>query len=97
MHILNKLSVMENSDTEWLHNVISDILEVVLIDALLLPPLRIYQLKPNVLLKVDPLVQYQIGILVIRKSVTFIPIPEFLCKYPFQIAEIPLVSCEIRC
>ena len=56
MHLLNTLSVVENSDTKWLHNVITNIFEVVLKDALVLPPHNLSQIEPNIFLKVDALV-----------------------------------------
>ena len=53
MHILNTLGVAENSNTEWFQNVIANILEVVLIDAPVLPPHSLSQLEPKLLIEVS--------------------------------------------
>ena len=95
MHLLNTLSVVDNPDTEWLHNVIANIFEVALKDAPVLPTHITPQLEPKLLLKVDALVQYQICTTVISNSVPLIPNPEVLYIQLFQIDEVPLVSCEI--
>ena len=80
VNILNALRVAENSDTEWLHNAISNIFEVVLKDGPLLPPHRLSQLEATLLLEVDALVQSQVGIPVIISSVTLRPIPEVIYR-----------------
>ena len=80
MHLLNAFSVTENYDTEGFHNIIANVFEVVLEYATVLPTHALYQLKPNILLGVDIIVQYQVGILVVVKSIFLIPSPQSLCK-----------------
>ena len=53
MYLLNALVIVNNSDTEWFHNIISNIFQVVLVDALLLHPHAFLQLEPKLLLKVN--------------------------------------------
>ena len=73
MHILNTLGVAENSNTEWFQNVIANILEVVLIYALVIPPQHLYQLEPKLLLEFNEFFLSQVGITVVSNSVTLIP------------------------
>ena len=56
MHILNMLVIVDNYDTEYIHNIIENIFEVVLKDAPVIPPHHLYQLEPKLLLKVYELV-----------------------------------------
>ena len=53
MHLLNALDVEDNSDRKWFHNVIVNILEVVLKDDPVLPRYQLSQLEPKLFLKVD--------------------------------------------
>ena len=75
MHLLNALGLADNSDTEWLHNVIANIFDLVLKDVPVLHPLSLYQLEPNILLVVDALVQSNVVI-------TFVVKPIFLSLSP---------------
>ena len=43
---MHALDIAENFDFEGIHNIIANILHVVLVDALMLPPHEITQLKP---------------------------------------------------
>ena len=52
MHIHNALGVAEYPDVEGFHNIISNILQVVLVDALVLPPHAFPQLEPKLPLEV---------------------------------------------
>ena len=97
MHLLNALGLADNYDTEWLHNVIANIFEVVLKYTLVLPPHSLYQLEPKLIIEVSALVQSQVGILIISKYVNFRPSPEVICRQPFQLAKGPLVYREIFC
>ena len=97
MHILHAFGIADNSGTEWLHSVILNIVEVFLKDSPVLPPHSLSEIEPNLLLRVDVLFQSQICIPVVSKSIFFCPIPEVICRYPFQLAKGPLVSCEILC
>ena len=56
MHLLNALGVVENYDTEWFHNIIANLFQVFLVDALVLPPHALYQLKPNLFPEVNTFV-----------------------------------------
>ena len=56
MHILNTISVAENYDTDWFHNIIANIFQVVLVDAPVIPPHRLSQLEPKLLLEVNAFV-----------------------------------------
>ena len=67
---------MGNSDTEGFHNIIANIFEVVLEYATMLPLHAIYQLKPNILIEVEALVQSQVCIPVVVNPVFLIPSPE---------------------
>ena len=46
MYLMHALGVAENFDSEGLRNIISNILHVVLVDNLVLPPHAFPQLKP---------------------------------------------------
>ena len=76
MHLHNALSVAKNSDTEWFHNITTNVLQVFLVDASVLPTHVISQLKPNLLLEVKVIIKYQVGISVISNSVFIQPSPE---------------------
>ena len=95
MHLLNALVVVDNYDTEWLHNYIANIFEVVLKDAPVRPPHRIYRIEPKLLIKFNALLYSQVGIPFISNTVILIPSPEVVCRYPFQISEGQLVFHEI--
>ena len=62
-----------------------------------LPPHSPSQLEPKLLLKVESLVYFWLGINFISSSVTISPSPEVLCRYPLQLADGHLVSREILC
>ena len=79
LHILVAFSLTDKSDTEWLHNIIANIFQVVQYYAAVVPPHTLYQLGPNLLLKVGALVQTQVGFPIIDHTVTLSPSPEVLC------------------
>ena len=95
MHIHNALSVAENSDTEWFHNIIVNLFQVVLVDALVLPPHALSQLKLNPPLEVDAFIKYQLGIPVISNTVFLPQSLEVVHGYLPQRAGVPLTSCKI--
>ena len=72
---MNAIGVAENSETEWLHNSISNIFYVVLEYAMVIPLHTLSLLKTKLFLKVDALVKTQVGIPIIGKRVTLSPIP----------------------
>ena len=76
MHLLDVFRITENYDTEGLHNIIVNVFEVVLEYSTALPPHALSQLEPNILLRVDTLVQSQIGIPVVVKPIFLIPSSE---------------------
>ena len=49
MHLLDTLDIADNYDTEWFHNIIANKIQVVLVDAPVLPPHLLYQLEPKLL------------------------------------------------
>ena len=51
MHISNTLDVVDNFDAEGLHNIIANVLQMVLVDALVIYPHEFPQLEPYPLLK----------------------------------------------
>ena len=80
---------------EGFHNIITNVFEVVLQYFMIIPPYALSQLESKLLIKVDALVHYQVGIPVIIKSITLIPSPGVLYRLISEISEGPLVSCEI--
>ena len=76
MNLPNALGVVDNSDMEGFHNIIADVFQVVLVDALVIPPNELPQLKPNLLLKFNKFIKYKVGIPVLFNTVFLRPIPE---------------------
>ena len=58
MHLHNTLGVVDNSNSEWFHNIIADVFQVVLVDALVIAPHALPQLKPKLLIEVDAFIKY---------------------------------------
>ena len=75
MNPLNVFNATENYDLEGFHNIIVNVFKVILEYAPMLPPHTLFQLQPKILLKVDELVQPQVGITVIFKPIFLIPSP----------------------
>ena len=69
MHIPNALSVAEDSETEGFHNIIVNILQVVLVDDLVLPPHAFPQLELKLPLKVYAFINSQVIVPVISNTV----------------------------
>ena len=78
MHLYNALDVAENSDTEWFHNIIVNVFQVVLIDAPVLPPHEFPQLEKNIPLKVDAFTKFQLIMPIIFNAVFLCPTPEIV-------------------
>ena len=97
MHLLGAISIVDNYDMEWIHNVIANIFEMVLKGDLVFPPHRIYQLRPKIFIKFNKLFYSKVFIPVIANTKTLILSPEVVCRQPFKLAESPLVSYEILC
>ena len=91
MHLHNVLRVAENSHMEWFHNIITDVFQVVLVEALVLPQHALPQLKPKPIIKVDTFIKSQVGTPVISKTFFIQSIPEVVHRYLLQRAEGPLI------
>ena len=59
---MDALSVMDNSEMEGFHNITVNLFDVILEYSPMLTPHAVSQVKPNLLLKVNALVQSQIFI-----------------------------------
>ena len=79
MHISNALGVAENPDVEGIHNIIVNVLQVVLVDDLVISPYEFCQFEPKFPLEIDTLINYQVCMPVISRSVRIFPIPEIVC------------------
>ena len=53
MLLPNALGISEDPETEGFHNIIANILQVVLVDAPVIPPHEFTQLEPKLSLEVD--------------------------------------------
>ena len=62
MHITDALRVLENAKSEWFHNAILNVFDVVLEDALMTFPHALPQREPNIFIKVDTSVAPQVHI-----------------------------------
>ena len=60
MHITDALGILENYDSEGFHNIIVNIFDMVLEYAPMFLPHALPQLKPNLFLKVNAPVHYQL-------------------------------------
>ena len=92
MHLADVLSVLKDSNPEWLHNTIVDVFHMILEGAPIFPPHDIFQLGPQLLLKVGAVLQSIEYISRSIDSVHFGPIPKLfrgpiLCQY-----QSPLIS-----
>ena len=76
MHLNNALGLADNSEKEFLHNIIMNVFQVVLVDALMISPHALPQLEPNLLLEVDAFIKSQLGTPFISNTVTICPGPE---------------------
>ena len=94
MHLYNALDVAENSDTEWFHNIIVNVFQVVLLEASVIPPHALTQLEPNFLLETNTFIKSQVGIPVISNTVTLHPSPEVVHGYLLHHAKGPLISAR---
>ena len=77
---MNAFREAENSDTEWLQNVIANILQVVLKDAAVISPYELSQFEQKILLEVDAFFHSQLGIPTKRNYVNLIPNPKLFCR-----------------
>ena len=78
MHIYNVLGVVENFDSEGLHNIIVDILYVVLVDTPVLSPPAFTQLEPWLPLKVDTIIPSKVCMSVMSRGICLCPSPKIL-------------------
>ena len=92
MHIFNALGIAGNFYAEGLHNIIVDVLQIVLVDSPVLSPHSFPQLKPYLPLKVVALIHSQVRMSIIPFGFRLVSSLEIICGYPFQIAEVPLIS-----
>ena len=56
MYLSNALGIADSFDAEGLHNIIANVLQIVLIDDPVLSPHAFTQLKPNLPLEVNTLI-----------------------------------------
>ena len=80
MHLHNTLGLSKDCDTEWLHNIISNTFQVVLVDAFMLPTHALPQVEPKLLLGVDTYIKSQVDITVIYNTVTLRPSPDVVSR-----------------
>ena len=78
MHLSHALGVAENFDFEGPHNIIANILHVVLVEAPVLSPHAFTQLKPQPPLEVDTFILSKERMSVIPRGIRIIPSPESL-------------------
>ena len=72
------LSVPDNSDSEWFHNIIANLFGMILVYTPMYLPHALSQIKPKILIEVDALVQYQVGISAVIKPIFPSPSLELL-------------------
>ena len=94
MHISNALSIAENFNTEGIHNIIVNLLQVVLVDTPVLSPHAFTQLEPYIPLKVDALIHIKVRMSIIPRGIHIGPRPESLRRYPRQFDKVTLISRE---
>ena len=92
MHIHDVLDLAENSDTEWFHNIIANVFQVVLVDASVIPPHALTQLEPKLLIEVDAFIKSQVVIPIIPNYVFILPSPEVVRGYKIKRAKFLLIS-----
>ena len=95
MHLHNALDVAYNSDIEGFHNTISNVYQVVMVDAPVLPPHAFPQLKPNLLIEAYTFIKSQVGIPVISNTLFLRPSPEIVRGLPFQCIKVTIISREL--
>ena len=66
---MDVISVQENYKPKRFHNIIVNVFDLILYYTLILLPRALFQLEPKLLLGVDALVQSQVGIPVIVKTI----------------------------
>ena len=94
MHHTYALGVAENFDSEGLHNIISNILHVFLVDTPVISPPEFPQLEPCLPLNVDTLIPSKVCMSVIPHGIRLSKIPEILRRQPCQFSEVPIISSE---
>ena len=78
MHLSNTLRVAENFDSKGLHNIIANVLQMVLVDALVLSLHAFTKLKLSLPLEVDALIPYKVCMFVISSAVRLHPSTEII-------------------
>ena len=78
MHLSNAIGVADNFDAEGLHNITTNVLQMVLVDALVLSPHAFSQLEPYLPLEVDALIHSEVRMFVISSGVRFGPSPDII-------------------
>ena len=73
MHLSNALAIAENFDAEWLHNIILDVIQMILVDAPVLSSHAFPQLEPNLPLEAYAIIPYQVCMSVISSGVRLGP------------------------
>ena len=91
MHLVDTLSILDNTYPEGLHNIIVHIFDVVLKYGLVLPPNSISILKPELLLKVCAKLCSTDGVLCCVVTVYIVPSPELFHGNTISRPEVPLI------
>ena len=79
MHLIYALGIAENFEFEWFHNVIANILHVVLVDTPMLPPYTLPQLEPQLPLEVNALIPRKVIMSIITRGIHLCLSPEVFC------------------
>ena len=75
MHLSNTLDVAENFDAEGLQNIIVNVIQVVLVEALVISPHAFHQLEPYLPLEVDVLIHSKVRMSIIPRGIHLVPSP----------------------
>ena len=78
MYLSNALGVADNFDFEGLHNIIANIIQVVLVYAPVLSPHKFTKLKPYLPLEVDSIIHSKVRMSVIPCGIRLVPSPEII-------------------
>ena len=75
MHIPYAFGIADDPDTEGFHNIIVNLLQLVLVDAPVLLPHEFPQLEPKIPLEVDAFINHYVQIPIISNAVIICPSP----------------------
>ena len=83
MHLTHALGVLEDFYFEGFHNIIANILHVVLLDTPMLPPHALPQLEPQLSLEVDTLLNSKVRMSAITSGIRLHSSPKSSVDSPF--------------